>query len=105
MIDERIERLADVRWLPKILRNKEATELFLKRGSKAAIKVLDRPDSRRILEAVTVGQLARALYQAIGSIEWTEVERLKEDPLAEPNQDLVEVHEALSSLLKHIRGG
>jgi hypothetical protein len=41
--DRKIDALAEVRWLPSILKDQKATAVFLKEGAAAASKVLDRP--------------------------------------------------------------
>jgi hypothetical protein len=72
--DRKIDALAEVRWLPSILKDPRATAVFLKDGAAAASKIFDRPLDKALKEA-SVGQLARALAEALRIIGWHEVVR------------------------------
>ena len=82
--DGKIHRLADVRHLPKVLRDDEAKEVFLKGGLRSiedAIKVLDRRNSgssKATLEDATIYQLADVLARRINDLPYSEVRTLRE---------------------------
>jgi hypothetical protein len=101
--ERKIEKLAHVRWLPKILRDKRATETFLKEGSDEAVRTVDAPDTNKALQDATLVSLCRALNQAIGRIEYKEVRRMKEDPTSPTAQYLLETFESLQEIVTDIR--
>src|SRR5262249_27630037 len=70
IIDGKIEKLAHVRWLPKILKDKKATAVFLKSGIEDAIGLTDAPDLTKALQDASLVSLARALTEAIRRIEY-----------------------------------
>jgi hypothetical protein len=100
----KIDALAQVRWLPRILKNKKATDIFVKSGAQAAIQVLDRPDLSKILEDANLAQLARALSYALVAIPFHEAEELKANPSSETAEYLREAKEELDKLMRHIDG-
>jgi hypothetical protein len=100
--ERKIDALAEVRWLPSILKDKRATEIFLKDGAVAASKVLDRPALDKALNEASLGQLARAVSQAIRTIQWREVLRLREDPTSDANQYIREANELLAELIQQL---
>lgn len=100
--ERKIDALAEVRWVPSILKDKRATEIFLKDGAVAASKVLDRPALDKALNEASLGQLARALSQAIRTIQWREVLRLREDPTSDTNQYVREANELLAELIQQL---
>ncbi len=99
IINRKIVGLAEVRWLPAILKDKKATEVFLKDGAVAANKILDRPDLDKALQNASIGQLARALTQKIRTIEWREVKRLIDDPTVDAHQYIIEAQESLNEFV------
>jgi hypothetical protein len=100
----KIDGLVQVRWLPQILKNKKAAEVFIKSGAQAAIKVLDKPDLSKILEDANLAQLARALSYALVAIPFHEAEELKANPSSEAAEYLREAKEELDKLMRHIDG-
>jgi hypothetical protein len=101
--EKKIDPLATVRWLPRILKNKKATQIFLKKGATAAIKVLDRPDLNKALQEATLAQLAQALAEAINKISFAEVQALQNDPTSDTNQALLESQDALNTFMLNIQ--
>lgn len=101
--DKKIYPLATVRWLPKILKNKKATSVFLKKGALEAIKVLDRPDLSKALLEATLGQLAQALAEAINKIPFAQAKELENDPTSDTNQALFEAQDALNTFIASIQ--
>lgn len=100
----KIEALAQVRWLPRILKNKKATEILLKSGAQAAIQVLDRPDLAKILEEASLSQLARAFTYAVTAIGFNEAQELKANPSSDSAEYLREAKEAAEKLMRFIDG-
>jgi len=101
--DKKIFPLATVRWLPKILKNKKATQVFLKKGAVEAIKVLDRPDLSKALLDATLAQLAQALAEAINKIPFATAKELESDPTSDTNQALLEAQDALNAFIASIQ--
>ncbi len=100
----KIDALAQVRWLPRILKNKKATEVFLKSGAQAAMQVLDRPDLAKILEGASLSQLARAFTYAVTTIGFNEAQELKANPTSDTAEFLREAKEAVEKLMLHVDG-
>src|SRR5438477_2500095 len=100
--DRKIDALAEVRWLPSILKDKRATEVFLKDGAAAASKMLERPALDKALKEASLAQLARALAEALRTIGWREHVRLKEDPTSEANHYLREAHVELTDFIAQL---
>jgi hypothetical protein len=99
----KIAPLNTVRWLPKILKNKKATQVFLKKGALEAIKVLDRPDLSKALQEATLAQLCQALAESINKISFVEVQELQKNTSGDTYQALLEAQDALDSFLKNIQ--
>src|SRR5262249_37993227 len=97
--DRKIDALAEVRWLPSILKDQRATEIFVRDGAAAASKMLDRPALDKALKEASLAQLARALAEAIRTIDWREMVRLKEDPTSDANQFLREAFSELTDFI------
>ena len=102
--ERKIDALAEVRWVPSILKNKKATEVFLKAGAAEAYKMLERPDLDKALQQAGLSQLSRALAQAIRGVKWQEIQRLKQDQTLETHQDLRDAAELLSEFIETIAG-
>jgi hypothetical protein len=97
--EEKLYPLQSVRWLPKILRNPKARELFLKQGAKAALHVLDKPDLSKALGDADVAQLAHALTQKIYALNFLEAEKIRKDASCEAAEALSEAITAINLLL------
>lgn len=97
--DRKIDPLFTVRFLPSILRNKKATQVFLKKGAREAIKFLDRPDLSKALQEATIAQLSQALAEAINGIQFAQYEELRKNPTSETNQALLEAQDALNTFM------
>jgi hypothetical protein len=102
IIDGKIDKLAHVRWLPKVLRDKKATETFLKSGIEEAIRLSDVPDLNKALQDANIASLARALSAALRRIEYREVKKLKDDSGTLTAQYLLEAYEALKEIMTDI---
>lgn len=100
--ERKIDALAEVRWLPSILKDKKATEVFLKAGAAEAYKVLDRAELNKALEEAGLSQLARALTQAIRTVAWKDIQKLKQDPALDTHQYLRDARDVLSDFINSI---
>ena len=97
--EDKFSPLNTIRSLPRILRNQKAREAFLKQDSKEAMKLLDRPDLDKVLAEAGIGALAQALTQAIYSLPWKELQRLRAEPSCDAAQQLSEAAAALGELM------
>jgi hypothetical protein len=100
-----IKGLAQVRQLPRILPDKKARDVFLKKDVKAALDVLEKPELSAGLKGASIGQLARALTEAIESVPYAEVNRLRSNPEDDTVRYINDVLEALQSIVKDINAG
>jgi ParB-like nuclease domain len=72
--------LASVRQLPRVLSDKKARDVFIKKDIKAAQDVLEKPELSAGLKSATVAQLARALAERVGALPFQELTRLRDNP-------------------------
>lgn len=91
--------LNKVRVLPRILRHPKAREVFLKQGAKKAEQELEKPELTKTLREADIGQLARALAEAIDMLPYGELQRLRSDPSIDVAQDLLVAQQSLTDLL------
>jgi hypothetical protein len=93
--ERKIDPLNTVRQLPAVLAHPKAQRIFLKEGMRKAIAALDRPDLEVELGKASIGQLARALTEALRRIEMTEMRRLRANP---DDETVRSAYEALDEL-------
>lgn len=96
--ERKIDPLNTVRQLPAVLRHQPAREIFLRSGMRKAMAALDRPDLGTDLRQASLGQLARALTEAIDKLERGEQLRLRDNPEDETVTQLFDALESLESL-------
>jgi hypothetical protein len=101
----KFKNLQYVRQLPKILPDKRTRDVFLKKGMKAALDVVERPELNAGIKNATISQLARALTEAANSIRIEELRRLQENPDDEALRYIEDALEALQYLTKQIQSG
>lgn len=94
-----IKGLIGVRSLPRVLADKKARDIFVKKGLKAALDAIEKPEVDATLRDASVGQLARALSEKVGKVEWDEVRRLRENPDDDTLRYLFDAQEALQGFL------
>ena len=104
MVEERFDKLEDVRQLPSILNSKKAFSVFMKDGSKAAKKVLAveeiSPDS---LKDVPYEMLAKELIKRMNDFPITEIDFLRTDAEYAGKVDtLEEVIDAVKMVLDEV---
>lgn len=97
-----IKGLAQVRQLPRILADKKAREVFVKKDIKAALDVLEKPDLNVGIKGASIGQLARALTEAIDSIPYAEFNRLRSNPEDDAVRYITDALESLQGLVKDL---
>jgi hypothetical protein len=78
--DGNIKNLQHVRQLPRVLADKKARDTLLKKDIEAALDTFEKPDLPAGLRGASIGQLARALAEAVNSIRMEELRRLQENP-------------------------
>jgi hypothetical protein len=100
-----IKGLAQVRQLPRILPDKKAREVFLKKDVKAALDVLEKPELSAGLKGASISQLSRALTEAIESIPYAEFNRLRASPDDDAVRYITDALEALQGLVKDLNAG
>jgi hypothetical protein len=100
-----IKNLADVRKLPRILPDKKARDLFIKRNVKAALDVLEKPELTVGVRGATIGQLSRALTEKVNSIRMEDLRRLQENPDDDDVRYIDDALEALEHIKKQIQLG
>jgi hypothetical protein len=103
IFEKKIDPLATVRQLPKILKDKKARQIFLKKGALEAIKVLDKPELDKILQEASIPQLSQALTEAINKILYTTFEELKSNPASDAHQTILDAQEALNDFVAKLQ--
>ena len=98
----KIERLADVRALARVLKDPKARAIFLQQDIDAAKKVLEQPEVSETLQKAGLVALCRALTQAIQKIEFAELRKLKQDPSSPVVGDIAETYESLKGLIEEL---
>lgn len=93
---------AMVRQLPRILRNPNSKETFLRDGAQEALKVLYVPSPDAALKDATLEQIAREINQKILSMEYAELQRLRSDVSTEGAELLCELRDNLTQLCSDI---
>jgi len=99
----KIAPLNTVRQLPKILKSKTATQVFLKSGAQEAIKTLDRPDLSAALKEATLEQLCIAITEAIINIKFEKVKELQADTAGTTYQALLDAKDTMDSFIESIQ--
>lgn len=103
--ERKIDPLNTVRQLPAVLANPRAQKIFLKDGMRKAMAALDRPDLEVELGKASVGQLARALTEALRRIEMTEIRRLRANSDDETVRSAYEALEELQTFRDEMQLG
>lgn len=96
----KLQPLANVRVLPRILRNQKARELFLKFDAKKATDALEKPGMSDALMNARIGELARALSYCSNKLPFIEADQIRNDPGSETAQALRDALAAIQQLLQ-----
>ena len=97
-----ISPLITVRDLPKILQNPKSKEVFLRDGTKEAVRVLDIPTPDAALKDATLEQLTQEISKRIRNMPFGEVQRLRADITSSENEKIREACDQLNQLCKDI---
>jgi hypothetical protein len=100
--DGRIGGLATVRQLPRVLAEKTARGVFLKKGIKAALDTIEKPEVSADLRNATISQLARAITEKIETLPYAEVKRLQANPDDDAIRYILDALDALRTLTADI---
>lgn len=100
-----IKGLNEVRQLPRVLGDKRARDVFLKKNVKAALDVIEKPELTAGLKGASISQLARALSEACRSIRMEDLRRFQENPDDDAVRYVEEALEELQFLTGQIRRG
>ncbi|MCE1226906.1 MAG: ParB N-terminal domain-containing protein [Geobacteraceae bacterium] len=98
---ELLKPLNTVRSLKSILSHEKAREVFLKKGAKEALKLLDQasiPD----LNAYSLEQLAKAFYNKISQLTYPEVKDMRQNPDCERARILFDLKDEVIDLCDDI---
>jgi hypothetical protein len=94
-----IRTLQEVRALPRVLPDKRARDVFVKKNMKAALEILEKPELNAGLRGASISQLARALTEAIEKIPYAEFNRLRSSPEDDAVRYINDAAEALAGLI------
>lgn len=100
--DKRIGNLQEVRALPRVLADKKARPIFLKKGVKSALQAMEQPETSSDLRNASLGQLARALTEKVEQLPYGELQRLRANPDDDAVRYVVDAYEALQNLSNEI---
>lgn len=104
--NDNIDKMANVRMLPQILPNKEATEIFLKENASEAYNLVRNPDlASGLLKDATIEVLANQLEQKLLHIELNELKKIStsEDTASDQKRTaLFGLFEVLEETIKDI---
>ena len=78
--NRKISRLEHVRSLPKILKDDDAKEIFLKKGSKEALKVVNRPSLEELFAKLDLEELLEAIKTKIDGMTFEDTRNLRDRP-------------------------
>ena len=100
--DDKLFPLRTVRILPRILRNPQATEIFLKSGARDAEMILEKPEVDKSLQDASLSQVAQALAEKLAGLPYEEYQKLRTDPMSDTVQALLDTEEALANFIKDL---
>jgi hypothetical protein len=97
-----ISGLASIRQLPRVLADKKAHAIFLKKGMRAALDAIEQPETNSDLKGASISQLARALTEKVEGIPFIELQRLRANPDDDAVRYVLDALEALQNLANDI---
>lgn len=100
--ERKFSPLNTVRKLPRILENRKSLTVFLSEGAEEAIKILEAPSVSVDLSSASLEQLAREICKRISRIEYSEIQRLRNEPRIEEKEIICDAKDALAELCKDI---
>src|SRR5260370_132818 len=99
------KNIEQVRELPRVLPDKRARDVYIKKDVKAALDVLEKPELSGTLKGASISQLARAISEAIDTIPYAEVLRLRASPEDDAVRYINDALESLQGLVKDLNAG
>lgn len=99
---DKIGGLAGVRQLPRVLNDPKARAVFIKKNLKAALDAIEQPDIDSDLKSASLGQLARALREKVETLQFAELQRLRNEPDDDVIRHLGDALEAVRNLLSEL---
>ena len=100
--DGLISPLSLVRSLPRILKNTEARDTFIRDGAREAAKLLDAPSPLESLRIASFTQILNEIKRRIWAMPYIDLRRLKEQIGSEDNDAIIETRDALVQLCEDI---
>ena len=100
-----IKNLQEVRQLWRVLPDRRAREVFIKKDVKSALDVLEKPELAAGLRNASIGQLARAVAEAARLMRSEEIRRLQEHPEDDAVRHIEEALDQLTYLHNQIQRG
>lgn len=97
-----IKALASIRQLPRILPDKKARDVFIKKDIKAALDALEKPELNSTIKNASISQLARALTEKIEQIPFAELHRLRANPDDDAVRYITDALEAVQALVSDL---
>jgi len=97
-----IHPLNTVRKLPSILHNREARDVFFKKGAMEAIRVLDVPPRDTSLEGATLMELAHELIRRWNDLKYPDMLRLRQMSTSDDKDVIRDARDAFSELYRDI---
>ena len=97
--DERIKGLINVRQLPRVLADKKTRDIFVKRGIRAALDAIEKPEVNSTLREASIGQLARVLSEKLDAVQWADIKRMRESVEDDTLRYLFDAQDGLVSFL------
>ena len=79
--------------------NSESRHVFLKKGARAAIKILDAPDLDTRLREADISQLAKALQEKIDLLSYDDAARIANRPESDEYLDLSDLLASVNDVL------
>lgn len=99
---QKLYPLNTVRQLPKILANPKSKDVFLDKDAKEALKALDTPEVKKVLDAAKITDLARALVVAYQKLSHSEFKKMQGNPDGDEATIIAEAYSELSTLYNDI---
>ncbi|MBO06511.1 MAG: hypothetical protein CMI58_05715 [Parcubacteria group bacterium] len=96
--EKKLFPLSTVRALPRILRNQQSKDTFIRSGAKDALKVLDSIGQNPSLDDVTLSELIRSIIKKIAHLKYSYVQDLRNDEENEEKELLMEAKDAIVGL-------
>lgn len=99
-----IHPLYTVRWLPAILNDSKARDVFLREGAQAARRELDAPSSEYVIKDASLHQLAVEISRRVMSMSYSELNGLRQDVGSVEATALADARDNLIQLCTDIAG-